>query len=333
MEKFISVIIPNYNGSSFIGKCLEAAFASDYGNFEVVVVDDSSTDNSVEIIKRYPCRLVRLEKHAGSGAARNEGAKSSRGEVLFFTDADCLLQKDTLARANQATIEHAGSVVGGTYTLLPFDDVFFSAFQSLFIHYSETKKKEPDYIATHAMAIDGEIFTASGGFRENFFPILEDVEFCHRLRRSGVRLLMKPGIEVTHIFNFTMSKSFRNAFRKSRYWTAYSFQNKDLLADSGTASSELKINGASFVLTILLALLFFVRDQACWLAPVPFLFATNLFLSRELLKLFYRAKGLRFTVIGGFYYTMVYPLPVIAGGLAGIIKHGLIPLYKKVTIL
>ncbi len=330
MEKFISVIIPNYNGSSFIGKCLEAAFASDYGNFEVVVVDDCSTDNSVEIIKRYPCRLVRLEKHAGPGAARNEGANNSRGEVFFFTDADCLLQKDALARANQAAIEHPGAVIGGTYTPLPFDDDFFSAFQSLFIHYSETRKKEPDYIAPR-MIMARRCFTQAKD-SGNVLPIPEDVEMSHKLRRSGHRLVMEPGIQVPHIFKFTMpSPSVTPS--GSRCTGQYSLGNRDLLADSGTASSELKINGASFVLTILLALLFFVRDQACWLAPVPFLFATNLFLSRELLKLFYRAKGLRFTVIGGFYYTMVYPLPVIAGGLAGIIKHGLIPLYKKVTIL
>ncbi len=332
MEKFISVIIPNYNGSNTIGKCLETAFASDYGNFEVVVVDDCSTDNSVEIIRQYPCRLVRLDRHTGAGAARNSGANNSKGELLFFTDADCLLQKDALACANQAACEHAGTVIGGTYTPLPFDPDFFSTFQSLFIHYSETKKREPDYIATHAMAIDRKIFISSGGFRKDFFPILEDVEFCHRLRRSGARLLMKPGVEVTHIFRFTLFRSLRNAFRKSMYWTAYSFLNKDLFADSGTASSELKINVASFVLLVLFALLFSVRNQAGWLAPVPFLFAANLFSSGGLLRLFYRAKGLRFMVIGGFYYTMVYPLPVIAGGLVGIVKHGLIRRDKKVTI-
>ena len=51
MNKRISVIIPNYNGSSTIGRCLEAAFSSEYDNFEVIVTDDYSTDNSVEIIK------------------------------------------------------------------------------------------------------------------------------------------------------------------------------------------------------------------------------------------------------------------------------------------
>lgn len=332
MEKTISLIIPNYNGSSTIGKCLDAAFASKYGNFEVIVVDDGSVDNSVEIIKKYPCRLVRMEKHAGAGAARNRGAKSSRGEVLFFTDADCLLRNDALLLANEAVAENPGAVIGGTYTPLPYDHDFFSVFQSLFVHYSETKKKEPDYIATHALIIDAGMFKSSGGFSEDFLPILEDVEFSHRLSRNGLRLLMAPEIQVMHVFNFTVSKALQNAFRKTTYWTMYAVANRDLFADSGTASVELKINGASFSLVVFLVLLFFIRHQPGWLFPLPFLLAANLVLSSGLLTLFYRSKGLRFTVIGGLYYTMIYPFPVIAGGLAGLVKHGLIRGNKKVTM-
>jgi glycosyltransferase involved in cell wall biosynthesis len=320
----ISVIIPNYNGSSTIGKCLEAALASRYRNFEIVVVDDCSEDDSVEIIKQFPVRLISLEKHAGASTARNRGAEESQGEILFFTDADCLIRDDALSLAHEAIAENPGMIVGGTYSALPFDTDFFSTFQSLFIHYSETKKKEPDYIATHALVIDKNIFNARGGFREKFFPILEDVEFCHRLRGAGFRLVMKPEIQVKHIFNFTLIKSFRNAFRKSLYWTAYSFQNKDLFADSGTASSELKINGGSFFLISIFALLFFIQRAPAWLVPVPFLFGVNLFSSRGLLKLFLRTKGPVFAAVAAVYYTIVYPFPVLAGGLMGITKHGLI---------
>jgi glycosyltransferase involved in cell wall biosynthesis len=319
MEKFISVIIPNYNGSSFIGKCLEAAFASNYGNFEVIVVDDCSTDDSVEIIKRYPCRLVRLEKHAGPGAARNEGANNSRGEVFFFTDADCLLRRDALARANQAATEHPGAVIGGTYTPLPFDDDFFSAFQSLFIHYSETRKKEPDYIAAHAMIMDAALFQASTGFRRNDLPMPEDVELSHKLRRSGHRLVMEPGIQVQHIFRFTLMRSLVNAFRKSMYWTMYSLGNRDLLADSGTASTELKVNTGFFFVTVLLAVL--SLRSVCSLAPLISLVVFNLAFSRKLLKLFFRAKGPGFGVLATLYYAGAYPAAVGAGALLGLVRQ------------
>lgn len=81
MNKLISVIIPNYNGSSTIGKCLESAFSSKYDNFEVLAVDDCSTDNSVEIIKSFPCRLIALDKNSGASKARNTGAYKSSGEI------------------------------------------------------------------------------------------------------------------------------------------------------------------------------------------------------------------------------------------------------------
>ena len=92
MVKPISVIIPNRNGGAFIGKCLEAVFSTRYGRYEVIVVDDCSEDDSVEIIGKFPCRLIRLEKHSGASKARNTGAFHSTGQILFFTDADCLVR-------------------------------------------------------------------------------------------------------------------------------------------------------------------------------------------------------------------------------------------------
>ena len=332
MEKFISIVIPNYNGSATIGKCLNAAFASQYGNFEVIVVDDCSSDDSVEIIKQFPCSLIRLDKRSGAAAARNRGAENSKGEVLFFLDADCLIQEGALALANKAIVEHTNTIIGGTYTPLPHDSDFFSAFQSLFIHYSETRKKEPDYLATHAMIIEASVFRANNGFREEFMPILEDVEFSHRLRRRGFRLVMKPDIQVMHVFSFTFLTSLRNAFRKSLYWTLYSLMNRDLLADSGTASVELKFNGAVFFLNILLLALFQLGVESYVLIPIPFLCAINLLCSRGLIKTFYREKGYGFTILAVLYYTMVYPIPVGAGAALGLLKHTLIRGRKRVTI-
>ena len=87
MQPLASIIIPVFNGENTIEQCLESAFASDYPNYEVLVVDDNSDDSTVEIIKKYPCRLIQLDKRSGAAAARNIGAAKSRGQVLFFTDA------------------------------------------------------------------------------------------------------------------------------------------------------------------------------------------------------------------------------------------------------
>ena len=323
MEKFISVIIPNYNGSATIGKCLEAALASAYGNFEVVVVDDCSRDNSAVIIKQFPCRLIELNAHGGAAKARNAGALHSRGEVFFFIDADCLLSIDTLSLANRAITE-AGpdTVIGGTYTPIPYDKDFFSTFQSIFIYYSEIKNTvRPDYIATHAMVISAETFRKSRGFNEDFLPILEDVEFSHRLNRGGCRLLMDPGLTVRHIFNFTLKRSILNAYRKARYWTIYSMMNGDILTDSGTASRELKINGMAYWAFLLCALLFVLTGVTAWLFLLAVFVGLNIFFSRGLLAEFYKTRGFQFALPAALYYLLLYPAPVWAGTVAGLTAY------------
>lgn len=323
MPRCISVIIPNRNGAATIGKCLEAALASRYDNFEVIVVDDSSEDDSVAVIKRFPCRLIRLQQHGGAAKARNAGAGQARGDILFFTDADCLLQRDTLAIAS-GTLARAGpnAAVGGTYTPLPDDRRFFSIFQSVFIHYSETRNAQhPDYLATHAFAIPGPIFAESKGFREDFLPILEDVEFSHRLRRMGCRLVMNPELQVRHIFNYSLARSLANAAFKAKYWTLYSIGNGDLLADSGAASAGLKLNGAVYFLSLVLLLLFFASGNALFVAALAAAAALNLYANRGLLRAFHASGGTWFALAAAAYYLLLYPLAAGIGACAGLMRH------------
>ena len=322
MSAFISVIIPCHNAGSTIETCLNFAFSSEYSNFEVIVVDDCSIDDSVEKIKKFPCRLIILDRHSGASKARNTGALVSRGDILFFIDADCLLQKDTLLLVNKAVEKYGNSVIiGGTYTPLSYDDNFFSTFQSVFVNYSETKKRDPDYIATHAMIISPEIFKKNGGFLEKFLPIIEDVEFSHRLRKAGYRLFMSPDIQVRHIFGFTLVKSIKNAFRKSFYWTIYSLKNKDLFKDSGTASIELKINVVACFLMALLISLFLIFKNKVLLAVTILVTIFNLYINRRFLNALYNAKGAFFAVKAALYYATIYAIAVGTGAVAGIGKY------------
>jgi glycosyltransferase involved in cell wall biosynthesis len=325
MGKRISVIIPNYNGAGTIGRCLEAALASRFDDYEIIVVDDCSDDNSVRTVGQFPCKLIKLDRRSGSAKARNEGARQSSGEVLFFTDADCLLLPDTLATVDRTITGNDEQVFGGTYTPLPYDKDFFSIFQSVFIHYSETKKDEPDYIAGHAMAVKRELFLRLKGFPEVFLPIIEDVEFSHRLRRAGIKLVMNPEILVTHIFNFTFMKSMRNAFRKSHFWTIYSLQNRDLAQDSGTASIELKVNVLSWFIIVASGTLLLLSGCKGYAVPMGLIalisLLTNLFISRRLLAAMYKARGSGFACLATLYYTMLYPLAVGGGGLSGLVRY------------
>lgn len=324
---FVSVIIPNRNGGATIGKCLEAAFSSRFEGFEVIVVDDASEDQSVEIIEGFPCRLIRLEQHSGASRARNVGALESVGDILFFIDADCLLMEDTLSIAQKSLFEEGeDAVIGGSYTPVPYDGRFFSLFQSVFVNFSETRSpRSPDYIAAHAMVMEGRVFRESGGFPEEFLPILEDVELSHRLRRSGYRLVMNPDLLVRHIFNFSLLDSIRNAIRKSMYWTMYSMGHRDVLADSGTASRALKFNVISQLIILLWLLLWIWTGKPFLWAPIPPTLALNLLINMGLIRAFFRAKGFLFAILALFYYLTLYAFAVAAGAFAGIVRYALYP--------
>jgi glycosyltransferase involved in cell wall biosynthesis len=323
MADLVSIIIPVRNGAATIARCLEAALASRYERFEVIVVNDGSDDRSAEIIKTFPCTLVQLPKPSGVSRARNIGACHSHGDILFFTDADCLLNEDTLAIA-VASLTAAGRdvVLGGTYTVKPADDRFFSAFQSVFINHAESRDRDnPDYIAAHAMVLYAGTFEKSGGFAEDFLPILEDVDFSHRLRRTGYRLIMDPGIQVRHLFDYSLLGWVSNGFRKSKYWTIYSIHNRDLLADSGTASRALKLDVVALFGSILAALLVLSTGNAWFSVVIVVLMGLNIAMNGDLLRGFYRAQGMTFAFAASAYYLLVYPLVVGAGGLAGVLSY------------
>ncbi len=321
----VSVIIPNRNGSKTIGALLDALTGDE--NLEVVVVDDASEDRSIEVISTYRCKLIGLKRQRGASYCRNLGAGYSRGDILFFTDADCLVEPETVLKgAEMLRSLGRGVILGGTYTPLPQDRGLFSVFQSLFIYYSEIKRaQEPDYIATHALFIHREDFLKLGGFRDDLFPILEDVEFSHRARKSGFNLILEPALQVRHYFGYDLLKSMRNAVRKSHYWSIYSLQRGDLLVDSGTASHELKAVSAGWALSLATTIAGMV-NPTCLLIPL-LLFLLCLFISRHLLRTFFREGGMRVLLTAGLYFLFVYPLPVLVGGLSGLFRY----MYYRLT--
>lgn len=319
----MSIVIPCHNSAKTIGLCLDRVLNSktDF-QFEVVVVDDLSTDNTADIVKSFPSvHLVRLNQKGGASVARNAGVRASRGEVIFFIDSDCLIQADTLSIVVKAYLKNPDSITGGSYTPLPYDNDFFSKFQSVFVNYSELKSIEPDYVATHAMVIKKDVFNRIGGFEEMFMPILEDVEFSHRATAKGVKLLMDRSLLVTHVFNFNLSKSLRNAVKKTIYWIAYSLTNKDLFKDSGTASIELKFNGICLLLNIFLGLTAFVLKSSFMFLPIGFINLTNVFVSRKFIGAMNKAGGFAFALKGYLYYSTLYPSAILYGTLRGMIYH------------
>ncbi len=99
---FISVVIPTYNSEDFITKTLETVFSQTYDNYEVIVSDDGSTDNTVDVVRSFFLqnssrkKALLINKHEGPGAARNKGIKSASGDWISFLDSDDLWNHNKL---------------------------------------------------------------------------------------------------------------------------------------------------------------------------------------------------------------------------------------------
>jgi glycosyltransferase involved in cell wall biosynthesis len=102
-KRLISVIIPAYNASLYVGQCLETVLAQSYINLEVIVVDDGSEDDTVQIIKRYPVKLIQQENQ-GAAAARNAGIHAATGEYIHFMDVDDLINLEFYERMLEAIV-------------------------------------------------------------------------------------------------------------------------------------------------------------------------------------------------------------------------------------
>ncbi len=105
------------------------------------------------------------------------------------------------------------------------------------------------------------------------------------------------------------------------YWTIYSIKNGDVFADSGTASIGLKTNVATCFSAVLLLLAFLLTGNGAFILLVPLILAIDLFVNKDLLIAFYRAKGFPFALAATSYYLLLYPVAVGAGVLAGLARY------------
>src|SRR6266545_2048903 len=119
----IAVIVPNYNKKKTLRACLESVYAQTYAPAEVIVVDDVSTDGSLEIARQFPCAIVEPPRNQGPAGARNLGVASSSAPLLFFLDSDTALATDAIHNAVKAYRETPDcGMVQGIYDKEPLYD-------------------------------------------------------------------------------------------------------------------------------------------------------------------------------------------------------------------
>lgn len=107
----VTVIVPVFNAEKTIEACLKSILRNIYPDYEVIVVNDGSTDNTANIVSRFPVRLITLKENFGAGYARNIGIENAQGEIVAFIDADCVAEENWLSKLVQNI---CGEVVGVT---------------------------------------------------------------------------------------------------------------------------------------------------------------------------------------------------------------------------
>jgi glycosyltransferase involved in cell wall biosynthesis len=199
----ISVIIPVYNGRGYLEECLDAMRASSCTPCEIIVVDDASTDDSGGIAHRHGATVLQLPRQSGPAAARNYAAQRARGEVLFFVDADVVVNSDAVARVARCLAENADVVaVFGSYDDNPAAPNLVSQFRNLLHHFvHQHSRREAKTFWAGCGAIRREIFHEVRGFDAQRYPrpSVEDIELGLRIAKRGYRILLDKELQAKHL--------------------------------------------------------------------------------------------------------------------------------------
>lgn len=216
----LSVIVPALNAEKLLPDVLGALRAStlDAAAWELIVVDDGSTDGTGAVAAQYADSVVALPAPPGGpGRARNAGAARARGTWLVFIDADVRVHPDTLERFRAVTRSSEDVVaVFGAYDDRPEAQGIVSQFRNLLHRYVHLRGAgEAATFWAGCGAVRREAFLALGGFDTVRFPRpqIEDIDLGYRLRDRGGRILLDPTIQGTHLKRWDFPSMLRTDIR------------------------------------------------------------------------------------------------------------------------
>jgi glycosyltransferase involved in cell wall biosynthesis len=292
----ISVIIPVHNGARFLPRCLEAVLASTYRPYELILVDDASTDGSAEIGRRRGATVLDRPLRSGPAAARNDGAREARGEIYFFVDADVVIRKDTMARvADDFARRPEISAVFGSYDDDPAEGNFVSRYKNLFHHFvHQHSNAEAGTFWAGCGAIRRDAFEEVGGFDPHRYPepSVEDIELGLRLRGRGRRILLDKDLQVKHLKRWDFASLVRaDVWHRAVPWSRLILERKGLTDDLNLKRSQRVSAGFAGFAGVLLPAVF-VEPRA--LGVLAVLLVAILVLNWELYRFFARRQGIGF---------------------------------------
>ena len=218
-QPLLSVIIVNFQGSGFIRDCLTSVLSSDYPSFEVLVVDNASTDGSAELVeeefgKDPRVTIIKNRMNVGFAKANNQAARISHGELLLFLNADTRMDESSMGRLAEALrSDNRIAVAQPKLLLMNTDPPRIDSTGDLMDPYGngyrrgvglvdrgqfDDKVDEIFSARGAAMIVKRNIFIKVGMFDEDFFLYLEDVDLCWRIRLADKSIKYVPKAVVFH---------------------------------------------------------------------------------------------------------------------------------------
>lgn len=218
-EPSVSVVVPAYNAESTIADCITALINQDFPEpFEVLVIDDGSTDRTADLAQGVGARVLRRTR-GRPAAARNTGINAAQGDIICFTDADCIPRADWLREITAPFSDPSVAACKGSYaTRQPQLVARFVQFEYEDKYDLLRKQESIDFIDTYSAAYRRRVLLDNGGFDERF-DYLEDQELSFRLAERGSRMVFQEPAIVEHLHADTVGAYMRKKATIG-YWKA-----------------------------------------------------------------------------------------------------------------
>jgi GT2 family glycosyltransferase len=294
----LSVIVPVYNGTQDLQQCLTALAASHYDDFDVLVVDDGSTEPVEPLVTAHGFRYMRINGPGGPARARNIGAAHVSGQYLVFIDADVCVHVDTLTRFAAAFAANPGlDAVVGSYDDAPAAPNFLSQYKNLFHHYvHQHGDGEIHTFWSGCGAIRRALFLAVGGFDARRYrrPAIEDIELGTWLSAAGHKIVLDNRIQAKHLKRWTLRSLLKiDIFDRGIPWV-------HLMLRAGNVANTLNVKHSQRLSVLLVYLIGAAILAAVWW-PVAWMVALLLALAvlavnRDFYRYFVARAGMGFAL-------------------------------------
>ncbi|HEX6469483.1 MAG TPA: glycosyltransferase family A protein [Streptosporangiaceae bacterium] len=321
----VSIIIPNYNYGSVLGRCLEAAVTQTYENVEVVLVDDCSTDDSLAVAARYPCTVVSHTVNGGEAVTRNTGAAHSRGDVLFFVDSDVALRPDAVEKA--MAVFRADPAVGCVYGIYEKDPLnragVVKEYRTLQTHYWRISSLgEADVGFTSLAAIRRSVWDEVGPFKP--VRVGEEMDWGARVAKA-TRAVLTDEVRGFHDDEEKLSRLLRKLYERAKIRIPFGFdQGKFAHADETGNRIVATMCAALAVASIPAAVLW----PALW-AVTAVLLCAFVLLDKGMYAFVWRDRRSASFLASYVVLHLICSVVVVAGGVVGFAQWLVSPRYRR----